>query len=53
MLENIVVGVIIVGFLALTVWGIRIDREQAALDVKTARAQAQARSVRSKSNIRQ
>lgn len=31
-MENIVVGAIVVGFLALTVWGVRVDRFQARQD---------------------
>ena len=38
MLENIVVGFIIVAFAALTIWGIRVDRMQARLDAEAAKA---------------
>jgi len=37
-LENIIVGIILVGFLALTIWGMRVSNEQAQIDAQAAQA---------------
>lgn len=41
MSENIVVGIILVGYLTLAIWGFRIGSEQAKADIEAANHQRQ------------